>query len=404
MIDKKYLAELRQNTPGLKNSVHLNHSGASLISRKTLEAIQQHLHLESKLGPMEAAARVQEQLDRSRVQVSRLLNARPQEIALMPSGSAAFGAVFSAMPPLRAGDRILVGRQEWGGNLATYERVAKRAGARVEVIPCKSDGSVDAQALVGVIDERVRLISLTWLPANGGLINDAAAIGRVSRAFGVPYLIDAGQALGQIPIDVEALQCDVLKGAGRKHLRAPRGTAVLYVREKFLEKLEPVYVDVLSAPWSESAFQLRRDARRFETSETPVALWLGFANAVDEALDIGVHRIAAHVQDTAALLRSRLEDIRGLRLHDLGEGLRSGLISFTIDGVDALSVKTQLGFSGIQIAVSGVAYTPLDMTKRGLKSVARISVSYLNDEDDFARLYSEMRRLRQPSTSQANYS
>jgi cysteine desulfurase / selenocysteine lyase len=118
-----------------------------------------------------------------------------------------------------------------------------------------------------MLDPRVKLVSLTWLPANGGLINDAVAIGRVTHAAGIPYFVDAGQALGQMPVDVRLLQCDMLKGAGRKFLRGPRGTAIMYVRRGFIDQMAPAFLDVLSAPWSGEAFEQRRDARLFETSE-----------------------------------------------------------------------------------------------------------------------------------------
>lgn len=393
MIDAKRLATLRGSTPGLNESLHLNHAGASLMPRAALEAITNHLALESMMGPMDAAAAVAPRLDALRAGAARLVNASADEIAFASSGSAAFGAAFSALPPLRAGERVLVGRQEWGGNLSTYQRAAERAGARVEAIPCHDDGSVDAQALARMMDERVRLVSLTWIGANGGLVNDAAAVGRVTRAAGVPFLLDAGQALGQLPVDVQALQCDILKSAGRKHLRGPRGTALLYVRRELLQRMEPPWVDVLSAPWSDDDTQARPDARRLETSEAPVALWLGLAESIDLALELGTDAIAARIQSLAALLRHRLREVPGLRLHDLGRGTQSGLVSFNIDGMDAATLKAWLAQRNVRIGANGVAYTPLDMKARGLHSVARASLSYLNDEEDLERFVEVLRHV-----------
>jgi len=151
---------------------------------------------------------------------------------------------------------------------------ATRAGVVINVIPCRSDGSVDAEALTAMLDEHVRMISLTWLPANGGLINDAAAVGRVARSANIPYFVDAGHALGQISVDVVQIGCDVLKGAGRKHLRGPRGTAILFIRDSFRETLMPAFFDVLSGPWVGDELVPRSDSRVFETSEAPVGLLL----------------------------------------------------------------------------------------------------------------------------------
>lgn len=353
----------------------LNHAGASPLSAAALAALQEHLVLESRLGPMEAGEAVAPQLQRLREDAARLLNAGTDEVVFQSSGSAAFGAAWAAFTHarrLRAGDRILVGRQEWGGNLATYQR----SGATVEVLPCRPDGSVDVEAAAALIDERVRWISLTWLPANGGLINDAAALGRVARAAGVPYFIDAGQAVGQLPVDVRALGCDVLKSAGRKHLRGPRGTALLYVRKGFQDPLEPPWVDVSGA--------------RFETAEQPVALRLALQVAIAEALEIGIDNIAAHVQGLAAGLRERLGELPHVRVHDLGDGPRSGLVSFTVEGEAAPATRARLATQGIHVGANGVPYTPLDMQARGLDGIVRASFSWLNNPADIERLASAL--------------
>lgn len=377
------LQTLREATPGWHDSLHLNHAGASPMSAASLTAIHEHLALEGQLGPMDAAEAAAAPLARLREDAARLLNAGVDELALLGSGSAAFGAVWAALPALRPGDRILVTRQEWGGNLASYRRAAERAGARLEVMPSLPDGRIDLQATAALLDHRVRWLSLTWLPANGGLIHDAAALGRLTRAAGIPYFIDAGQALGQLPVDVQALGCDVLKGAGRKHLRGPRGTALLYVRRGFLEQLEPPWVDVQSAPW---AGGLRPDARRFESAEQPIALWLGLQPAIALALELGVAAIAARVQSLAEKLRVRLAELPGVSVRDESQGPRSGLVSFTVDALPAPEVRARLAAQGIRVGANGVAYTPLDMQARGLEGIVRASLSYLNEEADLDRL------------------
>jgi selenocysteine lyase/cysteine desulfurase len=376
---------LRAETPGCAMGAHFNHAGSSLPTSATLAAITEHLQRESLYGGMEAGGSVLEQIETARSDAAALIGAAPGEIAFASSGSAAFGMVFAALPKLTPGDRILVGRQEWGGNLATMHATAHRAGATVEAIPCRGDGSVDPDALSHMIDQRVRLISLTWLPANGGLINDAAAIGRVARAAGVPYVIDAGQALGQVPIDVATLGCDMLKGACRKYLRGPRGTALLYVRASFLERLEPAFLDVLSGPWVDGGPARRGDAHLFESAETPVALLLGLGVALKQARAIGITAIRTRVQQLADGLRTRLAEIKGVTLHDLGQD-RSGLVSFTVEGLGAQEVRSGLARERIAVGANGVPYTPLDMTARNLREIVRASIHYYNTAAEIDRL------------------
>ncbi|WP_259148091.1 aminotransferase class V-fold PLP-dependent enzyme [Rhizobium sp. BIGb0125] len=385
MLTDARVRSLRADTPGCAELIHFNHAGASLSPRAVAEAVTRHLALESSRGPMEAAAVVADLLSTIRHNAANLIGAEPEDIAFGSSGSSVWGMVFAALPPLRKDDRILVGRHEWGGNVATMQRAASRSGARIEVIPCREDGSVDPAALAAMIDDTVRLISLTWLPANGGLINDAEAVGKIANAAGIPYLVDAGQALGQIPIDVAKIGCDMLKSAGRKHLRGPRGTALLYIRPEFLHKLDPLFVDVSSAPLVNGTPFLRSDARQFEMSETSIALLMGLGEAISLASELGVAAIRDRIGAVSASLRDRLRHVPGVEVRDLGSTY-SGLVSFTVDGILASNVKISLAEKGINIGANGVSYTPYDMTARGLQEVARASVSYLNTEDEIVQL------------------
>jgi cysteine desulfurase/selenocysteine lyase len=379
------IEQLRSETPGCAISTHFNHSGSSLPSNTVLAVVTEHLQRESLYGPMEAAANAAGQIDEARADAAGLVGATPAEIAFCSSGSAAWGLAFAALPPLVAGDRILVGRQEWGGNLSTMQATAKRAGARIETIPVNEDGSADANALAAMIDDHVRLVALTWLPANGGLINDAAAIGKVTRAAGIPYFIDAAQALGQLPVDVSAIGCDMLKGSGRKFLRGPRGAAILYLRNAFLETLEPAYLDVLSSTWGEDGPHVRTDAQRFETSEKPIALLLGLGAALKQVRSLGVDAIRQRIRELSGQLRDQLGAVPGVAIHDLGTE-KSGLVSFTVAGIAPQALRSRLAEKRITIAANGIPYTPLDMTARGLNEVARASVSYLNTTDEIDRL------------------
>ncbi|RON55059.1 aminotransferase class V-fold PLP-dependent enzyme [Pseudomonas frederiksbergensis] len=382
---------LRGATPGCASVIHFNHAGASLPSQATLDAILGQLQREALGGPMEAAD--QNIQARARAAAAALLNTVPEAMAFASSGSAAWGMAFNALGPWQSGDRILIGRHEWGGNLACIAR-AVGAGAQLEVIPCDKSGAVSVTALEQMIDPRVKLIALTWLPANSGLINPAEAIGAVARQHGIPYFIDAGQALGQLPCDVEALNCDVLKGAGRKFLRGPRGTALLYIRPAFMQRLEPTQLDVLSAPWDGEGFALRNDARRFETSEVSVALLAGLANALEECNGLGLSVIRKRIDSLSRYVRERLKTIPGLTLHTLGPAdHQSGLIAFTLRGWGSVELKLRLAQSGINIGANGVAYTPLDMQARGLESIARIAVSYLNTEEEIEVLLGSLREL-----------
>jgi selenocysteine lyase/cysteine desulfurase len=270
--------------------------------------------------------------------------------------------------------------------------VARRTGAVIEAIPNDADGQLDVAALRGMIDGRVKLIAVTHVPTNGGLVNPAAAIGAVAREAGVCYLLDACQSLGQLPIDVGTIGCDMLSATGRKYLRGPRGTGLLYVRRAWIERLEPPFVDLHAATWTgRERFSLREDARRFENWETNYAGKLGLAAAIDYALGWGLDAIWARVQALAEQLRARLQALPGVAVHDLG-AVRCGIVSFTVAGRSATAVRDALRAQGINASVSTTSGTLLDMEARGLSELVRASVHYYNTEEELDRLCAALAR------------
>jgi cysteine desulfurase/selenocysteine lyase len=384
---------LRAQTPGVQHTTHFNHAGSSLPSTATLDAIRNHLWLEAIRGPMEAGVAARQQSEQARVLAARLLSAQTSEIAVTTGNSPAWGGAFAALGAWHPGDRILVARHEWGGNLATMRLTAQRAGASIETIPSDDSGAVDPQALADMLDERVRLIALTWMPANGGLINPAVAIGQIARRHCIPYFVDAAQSVGQLPVDVMQVGCDVLTTVGRKALRGPRGTGLLFVRQDFLSRLTPAFVDTHSAPLDANGEPvLRNDAARLEPSELAPALRCGLANALREALDIGLENIRTRISEVAQTLRSELGEIRGVTVLDQGRE-RSGLVAFNVAGIEAGELQRKLATQGISIGSNGVSYTPLDMNARGLESIARASVSYLTTTAEIDRLLDAVRAL-----------
>ncbi len=379
------LERIRAETPGVLHRVHLNNAGAGLMPRPVLAAMVGYLQREAEIGGYEAAGEAAARLDGVYDSVARLVNAGRDEIALTENATVAWQMAFYSLN-FRLGDRILTARAEYAANYVAFLQMARRTGAVIEVIPDDAAGVLDPAALARMIDHRVKLIAVTWVPTNGGLVNPAAAIGRVARAHGVPYLLDACQAVGQMPVDVEALGCDMLSATGRKFLRGPRGTGFLYVRRALIEALEPPVIDHFAAPWvAADRYQLRADARRFETWENNYAARLGLGVAVDYALELGLPAIAARSSGLAAAMRQRLRALPGVVLHDLGPN-PAAIVTFTVAGHEALAIKARLAAAGINVTASKPSSTLLDATARGLPAVVRASPHYYTTEAEVQRL------------------
>jgi selenocysteine lyase/cysteine desulfurase len=375
------VAAARRDTPGVTHCTHFNNAGAALMPRVVYQAVTDHLRRECEIGGYEAAAEQADRLDRVYDSVANLVGAHRDEIAITENATVAWQRAFYAMD-FRPGDRILTASAEFAANYIAFLQVAKRTGASVEVIPNDDMGALDPAALERMIDDKVGLIAITWIATNGGLVNPAAEIGKIARAYGIPYLLDACQAVGQMPIDVGTLGCDMLTATGRKFLRAPRGTGFLYIRKALLERTEPAMLDLFGAKVVElGSYELRPDARRFETWETNYSTRLGLGAAIDYALAIGLKAIEKRCRFLTSRLRDRLADVPGLTLHDLGSH-KSAILTFSVAGTDAETIMRCLRSKAIHVSVSPPSSTPIDAAARHLPPVVRASPHYFNTEEE----------------------
>lgn len=384
--------KIRAETPGLKTVNHLLASGAALMPQTVVDAIVNHITLESQIGGYEAAAKMGDALDGVYGQVASLIGAKPQEIALMENATAAWCHAFYAIP-FKRGDRILTCQAEYAANYVAYLQRAKRDGIIIDVIPNDENGAIDVAALEAMLDDRVALIAITWVPTNGGLVNPAAAVGEVAAKHNIPYLLDACQAIGQMPVDVTDLNCDYLTATGRKFLRGPRGIGFLYIREELIATTEPAMIDLFAAPWAATdRYKLRADARRFENWENAYALRAGLGAAVEYAQKIGIENIQKHAWAQADYLRDELRGINGICLRDVG-AQQCAIVSFTIDTIEPRQAVTDLRALGICIGASDISSTRLDAEARNLPTILRAAPHYYNTNKDIDQLISALKTM-----------
>ncbi|PYM24892.1 MAG: aminotransferase [Candidatus Rokuibacteriota bacterium] len=386
------IRRLRAETPGCAEVAHFNNAGSSLPPAPVLETHLAYLRREALIGGYEAQEEAQHRLDAVYAATARLVGGSgPDEVALFENATRAFDMALYAVP-LAAGDVILTSTAEYHSMFVTYLHRA-RGGVRVEVVPPDATGQLDVGALRKRLDARVRLIAMTHMPTNGGLVQPAEAVGEVAREAGIFFLLDATQTVGQIPLDVRRLGCHALAGTSRKYLRGPRGVGFLWVARDWIERLEPPLMEGHAAEWVEpERYVIRPDAKRFEVWESNVAARLGFGAAIEYAQALGLERIWTRVQALAETLRTRLAAVPGVSVRDLGV-VRGGIVSFTVRGVDAARVKAALRAASINVTVSPARGTLLDMRARGLSEVLRASVHYYNTDEEIDRLVAEVARL-----------
>ncbi len=377
------LDAIRADTDGL-DVVHFNSAGSSLPPRPVIDAVVEYLQYEARVGGYEAAADRIEELDDFYDATASYLGCDPSEVAFCAGAGDAWWRAFSAIP-LQAGDRILLSRSEYQANAFGFMQAEER-GVELTLIPHDRQGMIDLDVLAAELDERVRIVSLTHVAMSNGAIQPAAAVGQLLADHPAIYLLDSCQAAGQIPLDVDELGCDFLVYTGRKWMRGPRATGVLYARSSVLDQLGPQpYIDGRSAEWLDTGgYELMPGARRFEYGEQFYAGRCGLAVATRYLLDLGAEHIAARTQALAARLREGLSSLPEVDVHDEG-GPRGGAVTFTIRGEATPAIGATLRANGVVLSVPGRRNAQFDLGPRGLDAVIRAAPHYFNTADEIDR-------------------
>lgn len=388
---------VRRETPGCAHVVHFNNAGAALPPQPVLEAQLDHLRREADIGGYEAAADATPALDHTYEAIATLLNCDADEVAVVENATRAWDMAFYALE-LGPGDRIMTSPASYASNYIAMLQVARRTGATIDVAPTDATGQVDVDQMRARLDDDVALIALTHAPTNSGLVNPANAVGALARDAGVPFLLDACQSAGQLPLDVEAIGCTMLSATGRKFLRGPRGTGFLYVRRDWIERLEPPMIDLHAATWTApDTYVLHGDARRFETWEGYVAGKIALGVAVDYALNQGLDGIFARIQHLAARLREQLATFPGVTVHDRGR-VKGGITTFSTARRSASTLQHQLRERGFNTSVSPPASTRLDAEQRALPDLVRASVHYYNTTEEIDQFCTAVQDLLHDAT------
>lgn len=378
------IAKLRAETPGCAHVLHLNAAGSALPSQRTLDATLGHLRLEAEIGGYEAADLRRDTLNGFYPSVARLIGAEAGEIAFIENATRAWDMAFYSLD-FKPGDRILTCVSEYSSNYISYLQVAKKTGAEIVVIPDDKHGQIDLGALDRAIDKRTKLVSISHVPTQGGLVQPAEAVGKITNDAGVLYLLDACQSVGQLPVDVRKIGCDFLSMTGRKYLRGPRGTGFLYAKARTTAHIEPVFLDNHAARWTDdNGYTVVGDAKRFENWERYFAGVIGLKVAADQANELGIDAIWARLRELADGLRARLAALKGITLTDLGQ-VKGAIVTFAVAGADHTALKMALRTQAINVSVSTQFSSRLDLKGRGLSDVLRASVHVYNTEAELDR-------------------
>ena len=377
------LRRWRADTPGSEHRNHLNNAGASLMPRAVSDAIHHYLQLESTMGGYEAADEQEAVFEGVYDDIAALVGARARNMAIVGSATAAFTQAIGTID-FEPGDAIVTTRCDYTSYQIQYLALAQRRGVRILHAQDLPEGGVDPQSVRELVRQsKCRLVSVSWVPTNSGLVQDAAGVGAVCEELGVPYHLDACQAVGQMPIDVSALRCDYLSATARKFLRGPRGLGFLYVSDRALDRGDtPIFIDMRGARWTgPTTYDPMDSAHRFETWELPYALVLGLGEAARYAMAVGLGTARDRATNLAARARRGLAGIPGVRVLDRGAD-PCAIVTASIEGREAPEIVAALRKRGINSSASLGWYGIYDFAEKGVTSALRFSPHYYNTEEE----------------------
>lgn len=383
----------------MTDRAHFNHAGMSLTPDVVLARVEAHLRRETEIGGYEAAVEAAAEVLAVNDRLAELLGVTADEISVTESATRAWETALWSLAETFGygpGDRIVVDQFAYGTVHSTVASLHRSHGVQLVVAPAHADGTVDADALVDAVDERTRVVVVTHVPTHVGTVTDVAGIGRRlsderARA-GVVYAVDISQSLGQLPVDLDAIACDVAFAPGRKFLRAPRGTAVLFVRRALADQLVPLVLPFGVVPADDlEAFTLPGGMRRFDQFESSIAGRLGLAEAARYATGIGTDRIAALVAERSRQVRGVLDAIDGVE--PTGTPDDRGIVSFTHRTLSPDAVVAVAATHGVNLWVNPAGGAPFDAAARAVLPSVRVSPHYVTTDADLDRLDRALRDL-----------
>ena len=381
-VDKSFpLTQIREDTPGVNEVIHFNNCGSALPPTPVLETVINHLKREASIGGYEAADEAQERLNAVYDSTAKLIGSQAHEIAVIENATrawdmAVYGYKFSP------GDRVLLCRAEYVSNVIALLQLKERHQIEIIVIDDDEYGQIDLVHLEQELAKGAEMVTLTHTPTSGGLINPAESVGTLCNAYNTFFVLDACQSIGQVPINVKEIGCQVLSATSRKYLRGPRGVGFLYVEESALDQIEPPFLDLRAATWtSDMGYEIVDGAKRFENWETNFAGKLGLGAAIDYALDLTVEKTSIRLKALAEILRSKLASLNELSIHDQGQD-KGGIVTFSIEGLESEVVSQKLRAQKINTSTTAPGAARFDLDHRGIPTVVRASTHYYNSEEE----------------------
>ena len=388
-----------ERTVGEYPLTYLDSANTSQKPRQVVAAIAEHylLHNANVARAMHTlGAEATEAFEGGRARVAAFIGARPEEVVLTRNASEALNLCAHSLGGhllLGPGDEVVVSVMEHHSNLVPWQMLCERTGATLRWFDITDGGRLDLDAAreQDLVNERTRIVSVAWVSNVLGTVNPVAEIAALAHDVGALLVLDASQAVPQLPTDVSALGADLVAFTGHK-LLGPTGIGVLWGRYELLAAMPPFLGggEMIAVVEMERSTYAAPPAR-FEAGTPPIAQAVGLGAAVDYLTAIGMERVAAHEQAITAYALERLAGVEGLRVLGPTEAVdRGGAVSFTLttrDGHEVHPHDVMQLLDGRGVGVRGGHHCARPLHRRlGIQASTRASFYLYTTSDEVDRL------------------
>lgn len=379
--------QIRNDIVNYGNKIFLNSAGSSLMAKSVVQKIEQYLYQEENSGGYKVAELREKDISYFYDQAAELIGSNPKNIAFTHDATDAYIKALSSIR-FKKGDIIITTDDDYASNHIQFISLQRRFGIKTIKIKTLQNGDLDISHFQELLTKHnPKLVAVTHVPTNSGLIQNVEAIGELCYEQQVLFLLDACQSVGQLNVDVQKIKCDFLTTTGRKFLRGPRGTGFLYVSERILEnEYFPLFIDGGGATWTKAdQFEILQTAKRFETWEAPYALVVGFGEALRYTNEIGIDNIQSYNRELMTHLRNNLTSLSKVRLFDNGSKL-CNILTFRKEGKSLEEIEKVLDLNNVFFSVSQKEWGVIDYNKKGIDWTIRLSPHYFNTLEEMDKV------------------
>ena len=390
------IKKIQKDMPLLDKYIYLNTAAASAMPQPVVDAMTSYIQKQASIGPYLPSFRQEtyENIEIVREKSAVFIGAKKEEIAFVPNGSMAINFVSGGLQ-WEKGDEVIVLDTEMLSNYVPWLAL-KQQGVHFKVFKTNLNYMVDLEKLEKFITPKTKMIAFAHMSNASGALQPAKEICQLAKERNILTLINANQTVGLIPIDVKDLDCDFLLTSGRKWLRGPEGSGILYVREELIQALTPIMIGWGSTNWDyhNDDYSFVATAKRFEPGCPVIPSILGLGAAIDYANDIGIHAIHQQVRRLTTYLLEQLQSIEGMIIYGPQQvANRLSITPFNIEGISPDDVTNYLAQHGV-IIEAGTFMANTIMERNNINKMARFSPHYFNTFKEIDDTISWIKELR----------